>query len=101
MSSTITDSSLPLPFRGAVLNIRAFPVLRELPEKKATEIKKTHAELQERFGADDATPEFYRLSAFAKYGEYAEVHQIIETLLEKYPDNSVLKQWEKWAQKLE
>ena len=100
-AKAITDPSLPLPFRGAFMNVRAFPVLREFSEEKAAEIKKTHTELQEQFGSDDATPEFYLLSAFAEYGQYAEIHGIIETLLEKYPDNSVLKQWEEWAKKQE
>jgi hypothetical protein len=100
-AKAITNPSLPLPFRGVVPNVRAFPVLREFSGKKAAEIKKTHTELQEQFGSDDATSEFYRLSAFAKYGQYAEIQQIIKALLEKYPDNSVLKQWEEWAKKQE
>jgi len=100
-AEAVKDPSLPLPNREAVMTVRAFPVLRELPEKKSTEIKKTHAELQERFGPDDVTPEFYLLNAFAAYGQYTEMGQLIATLLEKYPDNTILKQWEKWAKKQE
>ena len=97
----LKNPSIPLPNRGAVLIARAFPVLREVPEKKAADIKETHDDLQKRFGSDDATPEFYLLNAYAEYGQYAEMRSIIDTLLKKYPDNPILKHWEEWVKKRE
>ncbi len=69
----------------------------ELTEEELVEIevaKETYAALKKQLGTDDVTPELYLLSVFAEYELHENIKKMVAELLQKYPENPVLKQWE-------
>lgn len=95
---TMQESPFLLFAPDALPNTRAFAVLRELPEKKSSEMQQTYAALQEQFGSQDVIPELYLLSVLVKHGQFARMQIIIQSQIEKFPENAILLEWQKWVQ---
>jgi hypothetical protein len=94
----VLQESVLLAFnRRKDLTLRAFPVVRELTEKVAADIEQSYAKLRKQFGDNDVTPELYLLSVFADYQEYSRMQNLLDTLLEVYPENAILTQWQTWV----
>ncbi len=77
---------------------RAIPVSREISKTETATIEKTYGILRKEFGDDDATPELYRLSVLAKYGQYDTMLPLLQNLLNSYPDNPILLGWQTWVE---
>jgi len=76
---------------------RTIPVIREIPKTEAVTIEKTYSVLRKEFGENDATPDLYRLSVLAEYGQYDRMLPLLKDLLTIHPDNPILLAWQKWV----
>jgi len=94
----LTDSTLLRILSQIGGTPRAIPVSREISKTETATIAKTYSILRKEFGDDDATPELYRLSALAKYGQYDAMLPLLQELLSSYPDNPILLGWQTWAE---
>ena len=106
----IDRSTLPLKrSRSGVRMIRgdpSDPKQRHAPQSRALNgwerreieaAKKTCAELKAQVGEQDITPEIYLLSVLGRYGQYAEMDEIISALLKSNPRNETLKELREWV----
>jgi hypothetical protein len=76
---------------------RTIPVIREIPKTEAVTIEKTYTVLRKEFGENDATPDLYRLSVLAEYGQYERMLPLLKDLLTIHPNNPILLAWQKWV----
>ena len=79
-------------------NTKTFLISREIPDDEAKNIEKTYGILRKGFGEDDATPDLYRLSVLAEYGQYHRMLPLLQDLLNVYRDNPVLLDWQQWVE---
>jgi hypothetical protein len=77
--------------------VRATPPSTGISKNQAAEIEKTYAILRQEFGDDDVTPDLYRLSVLAGYGDHSRMQPLLQDLLSAYPDNPALLVWQQWV----
>lgn len=66
-------------------------------QRKITEAKKVYRDLKKVAGADDITPEFYFLGVLAEYEQYAEMANMVDTMLQTRPGDAALKDLQAWV----
>jgi len=111
IARSVRETNLPLIERGGVAIVRASesqksdqaaptPIPLELSDEELAEIeeaKAAYAEMKTQSEAADVTPELYLLSVLAYYDQYQEMQPLIAELLQSYPENDALRQWEEWV----
>lgn len=109
VSKRIMEAPIPFPrcnirYSGVIQTMtpRCSPTapLTPLSPEARLQISKAEAvyrDLQKEAEAGDLTPELYLLSVYAEYGQYVRMGKIIDTMREKQPGNTTLKELKAWA----
>jgi CHAT domain-containing protein/tetratricopeptide (TPR) repeat protein len=73
------------------------PLTKEA-QSQIKEAEGIYQDLLKTAAAHDVTPELYLLSVLAKYGQYAEMDKLVDTMLQKKPGDQALKDLQAWVQ---
>jgi CHAT domain-containing protein len=72
--------------------------LSEEAQRQIKEAEGIYQDLSKTAAASDVTPELYLLSVLGKYGQYAEMDKLVDTMLRKTPGDEAFKDLKAWVQ---
>jgi len=67
-------------------------------QRQIKEAEGIYQDLSKTAAANDVTPELYLLSVLGKYGQYADMDKLVDTMLRKKPGDEALKDLKAWVQ---
>ena len=73
-------------------------ILSAEAQRRIKEAEGIYQDLSKTAAANDVTPEMYLLSVLGKYGQYAEMDKLADTMLRKRPGDQDLKDLKAWVQ---